>query len=596
MKQILLTLHLLFCFLSFAQSNNNYDKSWATYFGGQGTRIVNSVVDSENNIIVAGIIIGGSVSALQDATYYNQFVTTTKPTNLYNPSIVSSSGVYSNQSIVAKFSPAGNLIHSIYIGIDIVHLEINSNDELYISGTSTQNNLGTIGVWLSSPIPELVNEPQKGIMAKLNNDFSVNWFSYLPTTNYGVFCMDSSENIYIATTTHINNSITTSGTFQPHFLTELESSGQDYYDNGYLFMLNSQGQLQWGTYYGLITPLAISYDNDQLIVSALREQMTLSDYDSYYYTFNAYQDTPTTQIISKFNASTGQRIYSTYLGNNNISITHIVNQNGSYYFLGNVYGTAISDSNLVNSDAFQPTFNGLQDIYLGKFDSSLIPVWGTYIGGNDYEETINQSQLNIKDNALYFNGFSYSSGFVNSPNPYQSNNQGSGDLFMMKFSLNGDLVWGSYFGGNDAELYGSIAPVNEGSFYWVGETHSQNNISTSGSHQQSMNINPSFNSFNLGNGFISRFNHQALAIDDFSFYDIDIYPNPSNGIFTIKSNSSLQGSSNLTLYNTLGQHILTKKLDFRHEKIIKLNLLSSGIYYLKLENEQRTITKKIIIN
>ncbi|MFM9989084.1 T9SS type A sorting domain-containing protein [Flavobacterium sp.] len=598
MKSTLLILNLFSFLFSLAQSNNNYQKNWATYFGGQGTRIVNSVIDSNDNIIVAGLIIGGSVNALQDQFYYNQFATTTNPAYLYNSTIVSPSGSNSNQSIIAKFSPNGNLLESIYLPIEIIMIKINGNDEILISGTSTQTNIGTAGVWMSSPLPALNNEPTKAIIAKLNVNFSINWLTYLPTTIFGIFTLDSLGNIYASSYTNINNSITTNGTFQPNFITEIDSNTGQNYNNGYLFKLNNQGQMQWATYCGLTIPQAISYDNDQLLVSFARQETTLAAYDGYYYTSGAYQQTPSTQIISKFNATTAQRIYSTYLGNSNLSITHIVSQDGYTYLLGDVSGSAFVDTNLVSSNAFQNTFNGIQDMYLGKFNSNLVPIWGTYIGGNDYEESSIQSNFTLNNNSLYFSGLSYSNGFINNINSYQLNNQGNGDLFMMKFSENGLPIWGSFFGGNKAEEYGSIVPVNDDIFYMVGETYSQNNISTSGSFQPNMSINPNHNSFVLGNGFVTKFNPLGLATENFSFSELNIYPNPSNGFFVIKSSNLLEGISYLNLYNTLGQKIITREIDLTSDQYIELEYLESGVYYLDIENKnlKKNLKKKLIIN
>lgn len=73
----------LFTFLSavlytsaYAQPFNEYTKNWATYFGGEGTRLIHSALDVEGNFIVAGPILGGTLQALQNENYYNQFITT----------------------------------------------------------------------------------------------------------------------------------------------------------------------------------------------------------------------------------------------------------------------------------------------------------------------------------------------------------------------------------------------------------------------------------------------------------------------------------------------------------------------------------------
>ena len=597
MKKILLLLFLFCNLVGLAQANATYQKTWATYFGGQGTRIVNSAIDSNHNIIVAGVIIGGSVNALQDQAYYNQFATTTNPSYLYNSSRVSPSGTYSNQSIVAKFSPEGSLLESKYLPLEIVMMKINKFDEVFISGTSTQNNIGTSGCWMSSPLAELTNGPQNGVIAKLNVNFTIDWLTYLPTTSFGIFTLDNFDNIYASSFTNKNNSITTNDTFQPNFITEVDNDTGQNYANGYLLKLNNLGQLQWATYCGLTTPQAISFNHNELLVSFQRQQSTLTAYDSYYFTADTYQQTPSSQIISKFNATTGQRLYSTYLGNDNLSITNIVGQDQDWYLLGNVYGTAFSDGNLISPYAFQTTFNGNQDIYLGKFNATGAPIWGTYIGGPDYEETSLQSNLNVMDTSLYFSGFSYSSGVINNSNTYQSINQGNGDLFMMKFAETGIPIWGSYFGGNNTEEYGSVVPVTDDMFYWVGETYSQTSIATPMSYQANLSSNPSFNAFHLGNGFVAKFIPQNLELPNFSFDDLILYPNPAKGHFTIKANTELEGITFVTIYNALGQKIATHEIDLTTDQYITVDHFESGVYYIAIKNKiaNKSIQKKLIL-
>ena len=75
---------------------------------------------------------------------------------------------------------------------------------------------------------------------------------------------------------------------------------------------------------------------------------------------------------------------------------------------------------------------------------------------------------------------------------------------------------------------------------------------------------------------------QMLGIDDIVKNSIRVYPNPSDGIFTV------EGVSDLTIYNILGQ-VVTKS----HEQdgTHKLSL-SSGIYFIKSDEG---LVKKVIV-
>src|SRR5699024_7353723 len=210
--------------------------------------------------------------------------------------------------------------------------------------------------------------------------------------------------------------------------------------NGYVVKLDLQGQLVWATYNGNTLPVNINSSTHGVMVCSIKREVGNNDY---YITENAYQETPSSRIITVFNSLTGQRPYSTYF-DPAISMTNIGFSNGFYYLFGFTTG-ALTDQNLISADAFQTSTEDYSDFYLGKFDAQMNPIWGTYIGGDQQESRLfNYDQLEIKDGGIYITGQSYSDGFFDSPNPYQLTNHGNGDVLLMKFSLDGSFIWGSF--------------------------------------------------------------------------------------------------------------------------------------------------------
>lgn len=69
-----------------------------------------------------------------------------------------------------------------------------------------------------------------------------------------------------------------------------------------------------------------------------------------------------------------------------------------------------------------------------------------------------------------------------------------------------------------------------------------------------------------------------------------IYPNPSNGDFTMQISDDLVGSK-ATIYNLLGQKIQ----DFVINHNIQSGSLNKGIYTIEIQKENNVITKKVII-
>ena len=72
---------------------------------------------------------------------------------------------------------------------------------------------------------------------------------------------------------------------------------------------------------------------------------------------------------------------------------------------------------------------------------------------------------------------------------------------------------------------------------------------------------------------------------------LGLYPNPSNGIITLKITNETSAISNIQIFNTMGQVVMEKK-EFIYDGIsIDLSILKPGVYLLRIQNS----THKIII-
>ncbi len=73
-----------------------------------------------------------------------------------------------------------------------------------------------------------------------------------------------------------------------------------------------------------------------------------------------------------------------------------------------------------------------------------------------------------------------------------------------------------------------------------------------------------------------------------------VYPNPSNGIFNLKFNTSKTEPSDIQVFNNLGQLIYQNKTEIVDEFAIDLSSLPSGQYFLKINNANEVYSHKII--
>ena len=78
---------------------------------------------------------------------------------------------------------------------------------------------------------------------------------------------------------------------------------------------------------------------------------------------------------------------------------------------------------------------------------------------------------------------------------------------------------------------------------------------------------------------------------------LNIYPNPANDQLNIFIEDEYTGKTELTLMNEIGMVVYSKsfdKTDLTYQTEINMNELSNGVYFLRINSEQKSITKKVM--
>lgn len=176
-------------------------------------------------------------------------------------------------------------------------------------------------------------------------------------------------------------------------------------------------------------------------------------------------------LLSKFNSS-GQRLWSTFIGNFSF------NSNGGFMNSINdfeidksndiiVVGKAVEQKNGFSNNITTPgshkelaTGYGVEGMIM-KFNELGQRLWGTYFGGDDYDEILSLSLDSNGD--LIISGRTYSNSGIatsNAYSPYLKYNYWIG--FFAKFSSNGVQIYGSYL---PEIIYKNAVDINDNSIF-----------------------------------------------------------------------------------------------------------------------------------
>ncbi len=128
--------------------------------------------------------------------------------------------------------------------------------------------------------------------------------------------------------------------------------------------------------------------------------------------------------------------------------------------------------------------------------------WGTYYGGT--ADDAGKGVCSDKLGNIYFAGTTRSTANIASIGAHKTTLTGFNDAFLAKFNSTGQLLWGTYYGGSNADFGEEVVADSLGFVFMVGTTRSSNGISTTGSMQ------PIFGGGD--DGFLAKFSSSGTLI------------------------------------------------------------------------------------
>lgn len=194
----------------------------------------------------------------------------------------------------------------------------------------------------------------------------------------------------------------------------------------------------------------------------------------------------------------GDRLWSTYYGGDNkesvYGITTDINMN--IYCVG-----ASNSDNLSTTGIHQEEHKGKDDAYILKLTDEGIKIWCSYYGGESYEIG-NAIKLDNNENIIV-TGHTMSHNNI-STNGSTLQDEILFDAFLAKFSINGELLWGTYYGGKEIDEGIDLAIDANNNIYLLGHTCSKQGIATKDAFQKAYS--------DWGDAFIAKFDSNGVVV------------------------------------------------------------------------------------
>ena len=345
--------------------NSSGSRQWATYYGGSNVELGFGVAaDNSGNVYLTG------------ETLSNNNIATTSG---YQPN----PGGYGDAFLV-KFNSTGQRQWGTYYGASGVDLASgitcdNDGNVIIVGTTSSTDTIASSGSY-----QETNGGLSDAFIVKFDANCSRIWGTFfgglLLDLGFGI-AADNSNNLFITGQTESLLGISTLFSYQ-----FLKSDSTD----AYIAKFNSDGQRDWGTYYGgngIDVGNSIASDNSGNIVLAGRTGSTnnMSSLDGYQ---PVYGGGSSDAFFAKFN-TTGQRNWGSYYGGDSIDIgTSTV-----FDIQGNILitGYTLSSSGISTNGSHQAVKSGATDAFIGKFEGANLqtitttPFSGSYCAGDVIE-------------------------------------------------------------------------------------------------------------------------------------------------------------------------------------------------------------------
>jgi len=357
--------------------------------------------------------------------------------------------------------------------------------------------------------------------------------------------------------------------------------------NSFILNLDSNGNYIWvsrieSSTSNFVNQIALDYSGN---INAVGYFQGSTDFDPSSGVFNMTSVGSKSAYLCKWNTQ-GQFVNALMIGGSGFEIGKAVTVDiqNNVYMTGDFRGVVDFDP---SGNTNFLTSSGLRDAFIVKYTPQGTLSWVDKIGGAGEDQA---SSITIgQNNELYVSGYFNASMTLSNNKTFTS--AGSSDTFFARYSKDGSLIFATKNGGNNGDESTAIVVDAFGNLFSTGWI--QGTSSFGGEVLQS-------------NGdrdiYLAKINMEATSSTNtalFTEQEIQVFPNPSEGQFTINLEQLESPQLTISIFDLSGKQIFNQQYntsdlsDFQTS--INLNNRYKGLFLIQIKGTTKVITKKIML-
>lgn len=566
-KLIVTGINILIPLLYHAQTDQ--ELVWASYFGADGMDYpVEAVTTGDGGVLFVGF----STSTSGLTTFGS-----------HQPIFGGGDG----DGIILKINSEKEKVWASYFGgdhsdgIDGVY-QLSDGSFAIVGSTWSEMGIATPGAFME----DLPDAYSAAFVARFSSDGEQLWGTYLggsgpifPGARATSVVVDDQDNIVVVGEAVFADFPTTENAHQ-------DSLGGD--TDGFIAKFDVDGNLLWSTYYGgaeadEINNVLVDSNNEIVLFGYTESSTGIATPAAHQTEYGGEGDA----FLARFSAD-GERLWSTYYGGSEwdrggsgaIQCLALDNQDNLY-----VRTESESSEGMVSPGATIDELQYNRSVVLAKFSIDGEMLWGTYFGAHALTPgggiIVHENQIIIGGCARMDEGYLMGT-------PYQSEHFGtasSGDMFFAGFDLDGNQLWGTYYGGGNSDLMWHLTPYSENQFVFTGNTQS-------GIPMPDNAFQPTHGG--IIDGILGIFDiSNVTSVEDRELAQLSIFPNPTTTQIRLQLPPEFAFQAGVVVYNAVGQ-VVARNENFNSLNPLPMNY-PPGLYVVEARSNGQVARGKVLV-